>query len=801
MADGSMDAAREIEEQAPRSPRPPRRRELLPPDVYPSEPFALVERRFQPALLAHAETLFAVSNGFLGIRGTPEEGAPVYRPGMVLNGFHETWPIIYGEEAYGFAKLGQTLLPVPDASLIRLFVDDDAVDLAQVHLLSFERRMDQRAGLLSREVLFETYDGRRVRVRSTRMASLEHRHLACFEYEVTPLDAGMNLTIASELSPHERGDHRGTDPRLGPGLDEESLVPEGEQAEGTRIVRCFRTRSSGLRLACGIEHEITAPCPVTSRPVIEGHDARVVITAEAGRGQSVRVVKYAAYHYAGGVAADEMRFRVGSTLHAACDAGIADLQATQRRLVGEFWDAADVRVDGDEGVQQALRHNLFQVLQASARCEGHGIAAKGLTGEGYEGHYFWDTDVYVMPMLVYTRPHTARNLLRFRYDMLEQARERARELGHRGVLFPWRTINGHEASAQWAAGTAQYHINADIIHALRTYTQATGDVEFMFRYGAEMVVETARLWADLGFFSDTKDGQFVINKVTGPDEYTTVVENNAFTNLMAKENLLYAVDVVEWLRRDRPLEYRRLVRTTGLDESEPEEWLRAGHLMYVPYDEQAGVHLQDEDFLQMEPWDFAGTPPEKYPLLLHFHPLTIYRHQVIKQADVVMAAFLLGHRFTREEKRRIFDYYDPITTMDSSLSAPVQSIVANQVGHRRTAYEYFMDALLVDLGDVSGNVEDGAHLAALAGSWMAVVYGFAGLQDFDGRLRFDPRLAEGWTRLRFALMVRGRRLELDVVPGATTYTLSGGEGLAITHRGRHVGLTPGVPRTLEDETG
>src|SRR6516165_1044270 len=318
--------------------------------------------------------------------------------------------------------------------------------------------------------------------------------------------------------------------------------------------------------------------------------------------------------------------------------GIPQLLAAQEQYMNDFWRRSDVRLtDSREDrvkrttleIQQAIRFNLFHILQASARAEGGGVPAKGLTGKAYEGHYFWDTEIYLLPFLTYTSPRIARNLLTVRYNMLEQARARARQLGHRGAMFPWRTISGEEASAYYAAGTAQYHINADIMYALRKYVRATGDEQFLHHYGAEMLVETARLWADLGFYSDAKGGRFCINGVTGPDEYNAVVNNNAYTNLMARENLRYAAQTVKSLQSTEPVTYNALVQKTVLESSEPERWLRAAENMYVPYDEDRQIVLQDDSFLDREPWDFQNTPSEHYPLLLFYHPLNIYRKQVI----------------------------------------------------------------------------------------------------------------------------------------------------------------------------
>jgi alpha,alpha-trehalose phosphorylase len=374
--------------------------------------------------------------------------------------------------------------------------------------------------------------------------------------------------------------------------------------------------------------------------------------------------------------------------------------------------------------------------------------------------------------------------------MLAQARGRARELGHRGAMFPWRTISGEEASAYYAAGTAQYHINADIMYALRKYVQATGDDQFLRDCGAEMLVETARLWLDLGFYSEAKGGKFCINSVTGPDEYNTVVNNNAYTNLMARENLRYAAQTVQSLRATNPDGYDSLVHKTALAPSEAEEWLRAANSMYVPYDERRKIILQDDSFLDREPWNFRDTPPEHYPLLLFYHPLNIYRKRVIKQADVVLAMFLLGGAFSLEEKKRSFEFYDPLTTGDSSLSSCVEAIIAAQVGDTEKAIRYGMAALLMDLADVGGNVKDGCHIASMGGTWMMVTYGLGGMRDDDGTLAFWPRRApEDNAVLRFPVTYRGQMLEVEIGQGKVEYTLRVGESLVIRHETEEIQLT------------
>ena len=303
-----------------------------------------------------------------------------------------------------------------------------------------------------------------------------------------------------------------------------------------------------------MDHAIETECAVAT-DVRGGDDfAAVVFRVRGEAGKPFRIVKFLSYHYGPDTTSEEVRSQTAWTLDRALEEGFDRVLERQRVYVQTFWEHADVEVDGGTTPekQQVIRWNLFQLLQASARAEGHGIGARGLTGQTYEGHYFWDTEIYVLPFLIFTNPRMARSILKHRYDQLDKARERARELGHPGATFPWRTINGYEASAYYAAGTAQYHINADIIYAVRKYVEVSGDIDFLHRYGAEMLVETARFWLDLGGFSDRNGKRFIINGVTGPDEYTAVVNNNYFTNLMAQENLRYATTTLRALQQDRP---------------------------------------------------------------------------------------------------------------------------------------------------------------------------------------------------------------------------------------------------------
>jgi len=772
---------------------------LTPPEhIYPIDDWRIVEKKYSKKFLAQNETIFALGNGYFGMRGAFEEGLPVFQSGTFVNGFYESWPIVYGEEAFGYAKTGQTILNVTDSRIIKLYVDDEPFVIYKANLIEYERALNMKEGTLDRQLVWETPSGKKVAIRSRRMISFEHRHVATIEYEVTLLDAKAPVVIVSQVNSNSSNQAGGGDPRLARGFQDNVLQPMAHFQSDNRITLVHKTRTSMLSLACGIDHSMESECTPGIETSSSEDEGQVVFSIDGEPGKPIRLVKYICYHTSGTAPPKELRDRVDRTLDRAVNHGFDKLLSEQKEYMDRFWYLSDVQLQvAHPRAQQYLRFNIYHLLQASARAEGVGIPAKGLTGQAYEGHYFWDSEIYVLPFLIYTAPRLAKNLLKYRYSLLDKARQRAKEVNQKGALFPWRTINGEEASAYYAAGTAQYHINADIVYAMKKYVDVTGDEEFLYNYGAEMLVETARLWADLGFYLKDDSGKFHIHGVTGPDEYNTVVNNNTYTNLMARENLWYAVETVETLREKNRELYAALVHDTGLKENEIKAWQKAADSMYIPFDEEKSIHPQDDNFLNKEVWDFENTPLEKYPLLLHYHPLVIYRYQVIKQADVTLAMYLLGHEFTLEQKKSNFDYYDPLTTGDSSLSACIESILAWELGYDEKARNYFRYSLVMDLADVGGNVKDGVHIASMGGTWMAIVFGVAGLRDWGGRISFMPKLPEKACRLNFKLTVQGRLLEFEILKESVTYILKEGDDLTIYHFDEEINLTKETPAKRE----
>jgi alpha,alpha-trehalose phosphorylase len=737
------------------------------------------------------ETLFTLGNGYIGMRGTPEEGSAAAKgqtlEGTYLNGFYESEPIVYPENAYGLARTNEFMLNVPNAKRIRLDVDGDAFGLGRGEVLDYERVLDFRTGLLTRTVDWEADNGKQVRIVSRRLVCFERKHVAAIEYAVTPLNFSGPLRLSADIDSQVSNLQAGDDPRVGSAITGPSLamVERERSAQGMLVVQ--RTRHSGFLLATATEAVLHgAEADIES---IEGGHA---FAFEAVQGETVVLHKFIAYATSRDMPEPEAGPHARAELARAAADGFDALAAGQAAYLADFWAQADVGIDGDDALQQGVRFNQFHLLQSAGRDGRTNIAAKGVTGEGYEGHYFWDTEIYVFPFFLFSKPEIARALLEYRYTILPKARERARQMGHeRGALYPWRTIAGEECSAYFPAGSAQYHINADIAYSIRLYLLATGDFDFLARQGAEIVLETARIWTGIGSYDRRQ--RFCIHAVTGPDEYTAIVNNNYYTNAMARMHMTFAADVAERLRAERPADYARVALAIGLEEGEISAWRAASAAMRLPYDEELGIHEQDDSFLSKQPWDFAGTPKENYPLLLNYHPLVIYRHQVCKQADVVLALLLLSNEFTLEDKRRDFDFYERVTTHDSSLSSCIFSMVASEVGYHEKAYAYFMETARLDLDNTHGNTQYGVHTAAMAGTWLGVAYGFAGMRIDAAGLRFAPVLPEKWRGYRFKVHVHGALLEVEIDAAGVCYRLLQGESLGLAHHGRPFILTPQQP--------
>jgi len=755
--------------------------------IFEVEPWTVREDGLDLDCLGQSESVFALANGHIGLRGNLDEGEPYGTPGTYLNAFFELRPLPYAETAYGLPQEAQTLLNVTNGKVMRLLVDDEQFDVRYGDLLRHDRVLDMREGVLRREVHWRSPTGREVIVRSTRLVSFMHRSLAAIELDIEVVAPGTRIVVQSELVANEPlPDGPDEDPRVAAVLHD-PLVPEHNSHHELRAGLVHSTRQSRLRMAAAMDHEVEGPEGTVTAGESEPNLARVTITTQLEPGQQFRVRKYLAYGWSSQRSRASLRDQADAALASGRRVGWDGLCEDQRKYLADFWAGADVELDGDPAIQQAVRFGLFQALQAGARSERRGIPAKGLSGSGYDGHSFWDMESFLLPVLTYTAPDAAADALRWRQSILDHAQANARALGRAGAAFPWRTIRGQENSGYWPAGTAAFHVNADIADAVRRHCFVTGDDEFENQVGVELLVETARLWRSLGHHDAV--GTFRIDGVTGPDEYSAVADNNVFTNLMAARNMVEAAHAC--------VRHPGRAAELGVDEEEMAGWRDAAAHIAVPFDAELDVHQQAEGFTRHRRWDFQHTEPEDYPLLMSSPYYELYRSQVVKQADLVLALYMCGDRFTEEEKAKDFAFYEAITVRDSSLSAPCQAIVAAEVGHLDLAYDYFGESALIDLRDLAGNTDHGLHIASLSATWLVVVAGFGGLRDYNDVLAFAPRLPPRLNRLVFHVNFRGSRLRVTIVKGEATYEVLHGAPIELTHHGEHLRVCCGEPETRE----
>ena len=799
--------------------------ELVPEDYFPTGSFLGVDipPRFHPTddpnwVMGNSQftsenpnveaSVLALTNGYLGIRGNLGLRRADGSDGTYLNGLHETWPIAHAEDAYGFARIGQSMVTLPDATGFDIFVNSVAItDSARGYLSEQSRTLDLHSGILYETALWRgrgAEEGVSVRIEQRAAVALFDPHLATIDLRVTPLEDDCQIAIRSvvetpALPPIELTEGitlELDDPRKANRLVHGAVIETDVFTADESASIAYQVRASQMAAALAVKNQaallpagshtqeegsIATPVAVTPIEPDEGDTLAWAASAGVCRGESLSLTKTLSY------ARDDLfEERPGDPAPEA-DAALDDtLRADnppffdrQSSVVAALWDRGDVVIELDDtatprpgaivdhpdedkaSIQARVRWCLFQLLQATACLKGTGVPAKGLTGSGYDGHYFWDAEIYVLPYLVYANPSAARQLLHYRYLTLDAARVRASEMSEEGALFPWRTIAGPESSAYYPAGTAQYHIDAAVSYAINQYLNATGDTDFLLTEAIDILVETSRMWLSLGFLSG-RDLRFHIHGVTGPDEYTAVVNDNLYTNVMAKANLHSAARWLKKIEDEHPEEYEAVIRRLALSDAEVTSFTEIADKMFIPWNDALGLHSQDEAFLEKQVWDFEATPPSNYPLLLNYHPLVIYRHQVLKQSDTVLALYLLGSQFSPEDKLANFDYYDAITTGDSSLSAAAQSIVAAEVGHPELAADYFERLLNLDLADLHRNTDVGVHIASLGGTWSTLIMGFAGLRDDTGTLRFAPRLPVNWVGMTFSLELDGYPLDVHV---------------------------------------
>lgn len=756
--------------------------------IYPIEIWNITERSFSRRDNYRNETTFSLSNGYIGTRGTFEEAYPfdvdTGLEGNFVNGFYESEKIRYGEANFGSPEYSQTLLNLPNLKETRLYLEEEEFSMEEGQVSEYARILHMRDGILERKLVWTSPTGKKVFLKIRRLVSFDMKNIIAIRYEVQPLNFSGTLRIVSALRADVENHTRKTNPIVDYGPFGRRLEPLRLEAEREILYYEGITHGSSLIVGCGSSNRIVSGQPLVRETYEKSEDmlnASIDMTLKASCGETAVLEKMICYSTNLDMEAVELQEFVLRSLETAQKKGYAELEKQQKKFFHRFWETADIQIEAgkSEAIRQGLHFNLFHIFQSATRDGKNGMGAKGLSGEGYEGHYFWDTEMYVMPVFIYTEPDVAKSLLDYRYSKLEQARERARVLGHnKGALFPWRTINGKEASTYYPLGTAQYHINADIAYILSLYLQVSGDVEYLKEKGAELFIETARIWADVGSFAECKDGKYCICDVTGPDEYNVLVDNNFYTNLMARENLRDAAKTVRYLEENAPECLDKLEKKLEFHIGELELWDEIVENMYFPYDERRQIYPMDDGFMMRKSWDESKIPPEKRAWLYeNYHPLFIMRHRMSKQADAIIGMYLYSNYFTDEEIRRNYDFYQEVTLHHSSLSTCIFGIVASGIGYTDEAYTYFSQSARMDLDDYHNNFYAGIHAANMAGTWQAIVNGFAGMRCQQSILRFNPHLPKEWDSCMFRVRYRNSLLKVCMKKDETEFTLLDGSAI------------------------
>ncbi|PCH96217.1 MAG: glycosyl hydrolase [Gammaproteobacteria bacterium] len=747
------------------------------------------------------ETLFSLGNGTLGTRGTSSYESHLSTPeceGTYINGAYMREAIEYDESAYGFAKFNNKMLQVANTKSIEISTGHECF----TPCAPSKKYLNLHQASFNEEIELSTPTGNRIKLFITRLICQHQANIMINHYTIKAVNYRGKLSIKSFIISPSESNKDIDDPRVGNLSTSKHLQLVDTASSSDYSFMLHRLHAPQSLIIAATSHQFeqnnqpinhhTNSASIGANTLTDQFDLEINDTV-------IELTKYSLYETNQNTATDKKESNLAASeiieksraclLHCVQLGFEKNLQLHQQAMQ-KFWYNSDVLIDGNKEHQLAIRLNMLHLNMSAGKDGKRNIAAKGLTGPGYDGHYFWDSEIYITPYFIYTQPETARSLLSYRFNGLAKAKNRAIEMGHeQGVLFPWRTISGEECSSYFPAGTAQYHINSAVAYAVKHYFSATQDWQFIWDEGAELVFETARLWPSLGHFNGNKQDQFCLDMVTGPDEYTAMVNNNYYTNAMAKIHLSFAVELIDLLQGNNQAKCTALLQKLALSNKEISIWQKISTTMYLPHHIEKNISPQDDSFLDKKAWNFAYTAKDKYPLLLNFHPLVIYRHQVLKQADVVLANFLQDDEVAIELKRNNLAFYEPLTTHDSTLSACAHSLAYSETGDHQAAFNYFKETLLTDLNNLHNNTHYGVHTAAMAGSWMCVVQGFAGLRIRKNYISFQPKLPSQWQNLKFKLKLLGCQIQIELTDEHVTYQLLSGENLSLKHFHQSFSLT------------
>lgn len=721
------------------------------------------------------ETIFTLANGYIGIRGFFEEGfygdPAETDPSVMLNGVYEYYPYHHIWCRPGFPERFHSIVNNVNPVSVRVKINGETATL-KGKVSGFERTLDMYRGVMTRKFAYETEKGEKADLCFTRFVSQTEKHLLAERIDVTAPE-GVRVEIEGELKPLT-GTVLSKKEEIGSDMTNPFSFLSVRSEDGGDVLS-YKTIKSGFEISCAIAEDLTEKAEET---VAKGECDVSRTHGFVSTGEKVSYYRYAAF--VANTDGEDHADRALFVVREAKKEGFESLLSASEEVWKNYWETSDIEIKGDVAVQQGIRFGLFMINQSAGRDGKTNVSANGLTGTAYSGHTFWDTEIFMTPMFLYAHPEIVRQLLIYRYNILPKAKERAKQMDDVGALYSWNSINGEECGHVFEAATAQYHINNDVFYAIYKYYEATQDWDFMENYGIEILLETSKCLSHRGNFIERKGGRFCINCICGPDEYNPVVDNNLYTNFLTKKQFLFTLGAAETLREKNPAKYADLMHKCGIDEGELARFREAADKMYLPFDAENGIYMQDDNFIYKDPIDIDSIPVEKLPLLTHLHPLNLWRYQVCKQADIVLLMFLESHEFTPEMRKKVFDFYEPKTIHDSSLSAGVHSIVACDIGYRDEAYGYLRQACRMDLDNVNRNTCFGIHAACMGSCYMMIVNGYAGMRVFDDRVHFKPYIPENWEEYSFRIRFRKSLFKVTVTQKNTEFVLLEGEGITLS---------------------
>ncbi|MGG4552359.1 glycoside hydrolase family 65 protein [Paenibacillus humicus] len=730
--------------------------------------WSIIEESFDPSTHEISESIFSIGNGFMGQRANFEEKysgsslqgsymAGVYYPDKTRVGW---WKNGYPEY---FAKV----LNSTNWIGINVFLNGTELDLASCKVSDFVRELNMKEGTLSRRFKAELEDGKQIQVEALRFVSMARHEIGAIRYAITPL----NFSGTIRLVPYLDGDVQNKDSNY-----DEKFWLEVEKAAAADIsYLTLKTKKLDFHVTSVMAFDVFKDGnKLEFAPSLKEREKFVSseVAVEAAAGEQITLYKYVANVTSRNHGLGQLVEAGTKSLTAAKEAGFDTLLREQVDTWAAKWSESDIIIEGDESAQQAIRFNIFQLNQTYTGDDDRlNIGPKGFTGEKYGGSTYWDTEAYCLPFYLSTADSSiARNLLIYRYKHLEKAKENARKLGFaKGALYPMVTMNGEECHNEWEITFEEIHRNGAIAYAIYNYVNYTGDKSYLGQYGLEVLVEISRFWEERVNFSKDK-GKYVMLGVTGPNEYENNVNNNWYTNRIAVWTLEYTQEVMNYLKEHGQARYAELVGKLELKDEEIAKWNEIIDNMYYPYDEERGVFLQQDGFLDKEIIPVKDLKPGDLPLNQNWSWDRILRSCFIKQADVLQGIYFLGDQFDLETKKRNFDFYEPLTVHESSLSPCLHAIIACELGYQEKAYEMYLRTARLDLDNYNNDTEDGLHITSMAGTWMSVVQGFGGLKVKDGALQLHPFVPSHWTAFSFKVMFRGARLNVSVTEDSITVT-------------------------------